>query len=312
LTIIMAGVFQNYAHVWTGLAAAGSVFTVLMILLQSDRRIDNRIRSLRSEDDRRVKSEGFLDRLLRRLGPRSEASIGTLRTRLMHAGFQGPAAVSIFTTMQLLVAAVGTLLGVWFARSLPPRVLDDLLGALLGGCLGFLTPGHLLQQRTRRRQRSLQSALPDFLDLLVACLDAGMSLEGALQRITDELQVAHPVLGSELTRVQRDIELGVTADRALLSFAERSDVDVLRTLANACGQARRFGSRISSTLRSLADSLREQREQRAEEAAQIAAVKILLPTLVLLFPIIFVVLAGPAAIQIVEQFSKTGMVNDKK
>ncbi|QDT57458.1 Bacterial type II secretion system protein F domain protein [Caulifigura coniformis] len=308
----MAGILQDYAHVWTGLAAFGAVFTALMILVQSDRRVDNRIRSLTSNDDRRAKSDGFLHRLLRQLGPRNEASIGTLRNRLLHAGFQAPAAVSVFSTMQLLVGAVGALLGIWFARSLPPRVLDDLLGALLGGCLGFLAPGHYLKLRTRRRQQSLQSALPDFLDLMVACLDAGMSLEGALQRITDELQVAHPVLGSELARVQRDIELGATADRALLNFAERSDVDILRTLANACSQARRFGSRIATTLRSLADSLREQREQRAEEAAQIAAVKILLPTLILLFPIIFVVLAGPAAIQIVEQFSKTGMVNDRK
>jgi tight adherence protein C len=273
--------------------------------------MDSRIRALDAGNDRHRRAPGMLDWLVRRLAPRNNASVGELRTRLMHAGFQSPASVSLFTTLQILSAGLGCGLGLWLARSLPPRLLDDLLGSLLGGCLGFLAPNYVLKLRTRRRQMLLQRGLPDFMDLLVSCLDAGLSLEGALQRITDELQMAHPVLGLEMLRVQRDIELGTTPDRALHSFAERSDIDILRTLSSACSQTRRFGARLSQTLRNLSDALRLQRAQCAEEAAQVAAVKILIPTLILLFPITFVVLAGPAAIQIVEQFSNAGMVHGK-
>lgn len=303
-------IISDYPHVWTGIGIAGAIFAAMMLLIHTDGRVESRIRSLEAADDRRQRAAGMFDWLVRRLAPRNNA-IGELRTRLMHAGFSSPVAVSAFSTLQILSAAIGCGLGLWLARSLPPRMLDDLLGSLLGGCLGFLTPGYLLLKRTRRRQLLLQRGLPDFLDLLVTCLDAGLSLEGSLQRITDELQLAHPVLGQEMLRVQRDIELGAPSDRALQNFAERSDIDILRTLSSACGQARRFGSRLSSTLRSLSDGLRQQREQRAEEAAQVAAVKILLPTLLLLFPIIFVVLAGPAAFQIVEQFTSAGMVHEK-
>jgi tight adherence protein C len=304
-------VISDYSHIWTGLAMAGSVFAVLTILVHTDRRVESRIRSLQTAENRRRATDRFVDGLIRRLAPRNTASTGALRARLMQGGFDSPVAVSVFTTLQVMSAAIGCMLGLWLARGLPPRVLDDLLGSLMGGCLGFLAPASLLRRRTRRRQLLLQRGLPDFLDLLVTCLDAGLSLEGSLQRITEELQAAHPVLGQEMVRVQREIELGATTDRALQSFADRSEIEVLRTLSSACGQARRFGSRLSQTLRSLSDGLRSQREQRAEEAAQVAAVKILLPTLILLFPIIFVVLAGPAAIQIVDQFSKAGVVHEK-
>ncbi|HVJ86918.1 MAG TPA: type II secretion system F family protein [Caulifigura sp.] len=299
-------ILSDYLHIWTGLAMSGSVYAIVVLLSHPDRRVESRIRTLEAKDSRPTRAGGMAQWFT----PEEVAS-GELRMRLSRAGFQSPAAVTIYTVLQLSAATVGCVLGVWLSRSLPPRTLDGLLGALLGGCLGFLAPGYFLFRRTKKRQILLQTSLPDFLDLLVACLDAGLSLEGAMQRITAELQLAHPILGGELTRVQRDVELGATTDRALQQFADRSGIETLSTLASACAQSRRFGARLSKTLRGLSDSLRQQREQRAEEAAQIAAVKILFPTLLLLFPIIFIVLAGPAAIQIVEQFSQSGMVNGK-
>jgi tight adherence protein C len=146
-------------------------------------------------------------------------------------------------------------------------------------------------------------SLPDFLDLMVTCVQAGLSLNGALQRVTEELAVAHPVLAGEMGIVERQIELGAAPDLALRNFAERSDLAAIATLSTLVEQARRFGTSVSDALRTHAETIREQREQRAEEMAQKAAVKILFPTLLLIFPAIFVVLVGPAAVQITRTFA---------
>ena len=299
----------------TAIGISGAVFAVLAMALRTDRRINARIRSLEEFGTTGTAGElrpnGVIESLMRCLSPRNGVSLGALKSRLVRAGFYGPLAVPLFSTAQVACGLLGALASVGTNRWLPPRSVDWLLLGLMGGCLGFLLPSQLLGKLMRKRRRLIERGLPDFLDLLVACIDAGLSLESAMQRITDELARAHPALGSELQRVQRDVELGAPTDRALQNFADRTDIDVLRTMATACSQARRFGSRLSITLRGIADALRQQREQQAEEAAQISAVKILFPTLLLLFPIIFVVLAGPAAIQIVEQFSKAGMSSAK-
>lgn len=175
-------------------------------------------------------------------------------------------------------------------------------GTLIGG-LGMVLPGFWLDHLKYQRHREFTRSLPDFLDLLVTCLEAGMSIEAALQRVSDELQLAHPTLGSEMKAVQTQIELGATPEAALRNLADRSAFDPLRSLSTVVQQARRFGTGIAEALRQHADGLRAQREQVAEEKAQKASVQILLPTMLLIFPAIFVVLAGPAAIKLSEAFS---------
>jgi tight adherence protein C len=226
-----------------------------------------------------------------------------LRQQLMHAGYSSAGALPMFVTAQVGVAVLLGLAATAVSKSLSPTGSDLLLPVTMSVCIGFLAPRIWLRQRKASRLRILNRSLPDFLDLLVACVEAGLSLEGAIHRVSMELGFAHPLLGGEIAWIQAEIELGATPDRALLSSAERTDSDVLRALATVCQQARRFGSRISSALRVHAEMLRQDREHAAEEAAQKAAVKILFPTLLLLFPATFVVLAGPAAIQIAENFS---------
>ena len=170
-------------------------------------------------------------------------------------------------------------------------------GSIAGG-IGIILPNLWLARRKARRQSTLMKSLPDFLDLLVTCVQAGLSLNGALQRVTAELAVAHPVLAGEMGIAERQIELGAAPDLALRNFAERSDLAALATLSTLIEQARRFGTSICDALRTHAETIRDQREQRAEELAQKAAVKILFPTLLCIFPAIFVVLVGPAAVQI--------------
>ncbi len=296
-----------------GLGSAALAFLILRFALRTDRRVLHRIRELESRTpdaqspNRRNDRRSLFQRLF---SPRREATLDELQGRLVQAGFDGRLAVPTFALLQCLGGLTFGGLAILLMRRFSPGT-DVLLPALIGACSGFLCPSELLRRLTLRRQRMFERAIPDVLDLLVACLDAGLSLEGAMQRITTEIQAAHPVLGSEMQRVQRDIDLGSPPDRALQGFADRANLDVVRSLATACSQARRYGSKLTQTLRTLAESLRQQREQRAEEAAQAAAVKILLPTLVLLFPIIFVVLAGPAALQISEEFAQAGMNHDR-
>jgi tight adherence protein C len=177
-----------------------------------------------------------------------------------------------------------------------------LVGSLAGG-FGSIAPSLWLDRAISRRHLLLRKSLPDFLDLMIVCLEGGLSLQETIRRVGDELRIVHPALAFELSIVQRDIELGATVDQALKRFANRSDYEGVRSLSTFIREAQRFGTNITEALRNHADMLRSQREQAAEENAQKASVKILLPTLLLIFPAIFVVLVGPAIIQIQEAFT---------
>jgi tight adherence protein C len=172
------------------------------------------------------------------------------------------------------------------------------------GCVvsivGVFLPGLWLRQRRAARHTVLRRSLPDFLDLVVTCLEGGLSMNAALKQVTEELRLAHPLLAGELTIVLHEMELGRSLEAGLAHLAERTGLDELRTLCTFVQQTVKFGTPMGDAMRQLGDMLRVQREQRAEELAQKAAVKILFPTLFFIFPVVFVVLAGPAAIQIKE------------
>jgi tight adherence protein C len=140
--------------------------------------------------------------------------------------------------------------------------------------------------------------------MLVLCLEGGISLTGAMQRVTAELQSAHPLLGAEMDLVQREMMLGVSVGDRLEKLGARTDLEEMRNLAAVIVQSERFGSSVVRALRIHADTLRQQRQQRAEELAQKAAVKILFPTLLCIFLAIFIVILGPAAFQILAIFSR--------
>jgi tight adherence protein C len=178
-----------------------------------------------------------------------------------------------------------------------------LWGSFIGG-IGMTLPAVWLDRRIRHRQQLLRHAFPDFLDLMIVCLESGLSLPGAIQQVSDELRIAHPTLASELNIIQREIDLGFSVDSSLRRFAERSGFEGVRTLGTFIRESQRLGTELADALRQHAEMSRAQREAAAEEVAQKASVKILLPTMLLILPAVFVVLAGPAAIQIQKAFSK--------
>ncbi len=239
-----------------------------------------------------------------KLLPRNEAERDLLRLRLIEAGIYDRQALAKMMGVKFLLMTTPLLLAVALALG---GILTPTRAALvgLGGtAVSMIAPGLWLDYRKKKRQSSLRRGLPDALDMMVLCLEGGVSLAGAMQRVTAELKSAHPLLGAEMELVQREMMLGVSIGDGLQKLAQRSDLEELRNLASVIVQSERFGTSVVKALRIHSDTLRQQRQQRAEEMAQKAAVKILFPTLLCIFPAIFIVILGPAAFQILAIFSR--------
>jgi tight adherence protein C len=238
------------------------------------------------------------------LMPSEEGERTRLSTELIHAGFYGRKALPIFLGIKLILivlpAAIGLFLG--FTGVLPTA--EAMLGGACLGIGGMIGPSFWIDSRKKKRQTNFRRAMPDALDLLVICLEGGLSLPGSLRRVGSELKTAHPLLSLELNIVQREIQLGHTPGEALQQMGARTDLEEIRSLAAVISQAERFGASLVRSLRVHAETLRLKRQQRAEELAQKASVKVLFPTLLFIFPAIFVVILGPAAFQIMEQLSQ--------
>lgn len=230
---------------------------------------------------------------------------GGFRTRLAMAGIHRASLSRRLMTLRWLLtivpAGVVVLAGVAGIAAWLPLSAALLAAFFLAG-IGYLLPGLWLNRAVYRYRRMLRNALPDFLDLVVVCLDAGLSLQESVKRVGDELRFIHPAFAFELGIVQRDIELGSSVDRALRRFASRTDYDAIRTLSTLIREGQKFGTNISEALQGHSEMLRFQREQTAEENAQKASVKIILPTMIFIFPAIFIVLVSPAAFKIQEAF----------
>ena len=227
-----------------------------------------------------------------------------IQARLVQAGIYNPTALFSFFLMRSALTILPPLLGLLAGWSGLLNIRLGLLWGATAGGWGMVLPSLWLESRIRHRHCVLRQSLADFLDLMIVCLESGLSLQSTIQRVSDELRIAHPALAEELNIVQRDINLGATVDAALRRFADRSGYEGIRSLATFVREAQRFGTQLTEALRLHADMLRSQRENAAEETAQKAAVKILIPTLLLILPAVFLVLAGPAAIQIQQAFAK--------
>jgi tight adherence protein C len=238
--------------------------------------------------------------------PTDEGERTKLQTRLIHAGLYRRQAMVVFLGVKVLLIAPAFLC---VAASLI-GVVTLWQGLIIGGCLvivGLIGPSFWLDHMKRKRQSNFRRALPDALDVLVICLEGGLSLSAGLRRVSTELRTAHPALASELAIVQREVQLGLTSGEALKKMGERSDLEEVRSLASVILQSERLGASLVKSLRVHAESLRLKRYQRAEEKAAVAATKVLFPTLLFILPAVFVVVLGPAAFHLIEMFGKMNM-----
>ena len=193
--------------------------------------------------------------------PTDEEERTKLQTRLIHAGLYRRQAMVVFLGVKALLMIAPTFLGV--AASLA-GVVTLWQGLIIGGCLvivGLIGPSFWLDRMKRTRQSNFRRALPDALDVLVICLEGGLSLAAGLRRVSTELRTAHPELASELAIVQREVQLGLTSGEALKKMGERSDLEEVRSLASVILQSERLGASLVKSLRVHAESIRLKRYQ---------------------------------------------------
>ena len=221
-----------------------------------------------------------------------------LRELLVHAGYREAAAMSIYWG-----ARVGLLVGLGIGLFLLVKALGgDMPRALIAGgwgaALGWVGPAVQVGRRARSRQKEIQRTLPDALDLMIVCVEAGLALNQALVRVATEIRHVSRLTNEELSLVNYEIRAGVPRDEALRNLADRTGVTDVRSLVAMLIQTDRFGTSIAQALRVHSDTLRTKRRQRAEEAAAKTTIKLVFPLALCIFPALFVVILGPALVQI--------------
>src|ERR1700744_572580 len=258
---------------------------------------ESRRRNLRETIRQTGTSLGGMVEHIERVLPKSQAEVSVTQQRLIRGGFRKDAAVNYFYAAKVLVPLLFLLLAL--VSGFGSFVID---AVALG--LGFLAPDFWLGRRISKRQASIRRGLPDVLDLLVICIEAGLSLDQATARTAEELQKAHPAISDELNIVVLEQRAGRPRADAWKHFAERTDVDSVRNLVSVLAQSEQFGTSIAKTLRVHSDTLRTQRRQRVEEQAAKTTVKLVFPLVLFIFPSLFLVALGPAAIIVLESFKK--------
>ena len=239
---------------------------------------------------------------LSRLAPPSAAEARKLQKLLMHAGHRSPNAPVIYRAIQLssLVFFPGAVAMTFVVLAWP--LSSALVWLLAAFILGFFLPRFVLDQLIKGRKLRIRWGLADALDLMVVSIEAGLGLNAAMLRVSDELRDVHRDISEEFELANLEIKVGRDRDEALRNLAERTGVDDLRSLVAMLIQADRFGTSIARAVRIFSDSLRTKRRQRAEQAAQKAAVKLLFPLACFLFPVLFIAILGPAMLTLVDTF----------
>jgi tight adherence protein C len=262
------------------------------------------------EDPRLTKNERFqglmetAKALSNPLMPKTELEQSALKTKLANAGFRSDAAVMVYSGMRLaclLVFLAGSFVAFVFGR---PLSWSNLQWVIIFTGIGFYLPSIILWYLRRKRQETIFLTLPDALDLLVVCVESGLGLDAAMRKVCEEMQDHAKIICEELSLANFQLQVGRPRREVLHDLGVRTGVDDVRSLAAILIQADRFGSSIAQALRVQSDSMRTRRKQLAEEKAAKTAVQLLFPLILFIFPGIFVVLVGPAAINIAETLIK--------
>lgn len=276
-----------------------------------DRMVDLGLKDTTEADrqGRRRERRRRLEQLITVVGERfkeSQVDYSPLRKRLIHAGYRSTSALTFFLGVRALLTAGLCLLGISLAAA------NEFGGALMtvtavwGAGTGWLVPGFMVSMRSTARMKEIQLALPDALDLLVICVEAGLGLNQALIRVAKEIRHVSSLLSEEIGVANFQIRAGIPRDEALRNLGDRTGVSDVRTLVTTMIQTERFGTSIAQSLRVHADTLRLKRKQRAEEAAAKTTIKMVFPLALCVFPALFVVVLGPALIQMYQTLSSLG------
>lgn len=248
-------------------------------------------------------AQHLVEPVARLAAPGDEEAVSRLRTRFLHAGWRARAAPLYFLALKTLLA-LGLPLAAWLVITLGGLRLTaaaTLLALVLCAGIGTYLPNAVLAAVARSRQRELFEAFPDAIDLMIVCLESGLSLDLAIQRAGREMGLRSPALAEELALVETELRIGATRERALRNLALRTGVDEIESFVAALLQADRFGVSIAESMRVHAQDLRVRRQNRAEEEAAKVPTKLLFPLVLTIFPALFLVLVGPAALGLARQ-----------
>ena len=298
------------------LLTALAVVSLTMLLLQSNAnsaaltQLDE-LANIGGREDTltRRRRQQRLDRMksvLQAFGERVESGrkdTSEVRQFLLQAGYVDPNAVSIYWATRVILA-MGFLAGAIFLLPLLGVTTTQMLMAViwLGG-LGWVGPVFYVRSRLKARQKELQKAMPDMLDMLVVCVEAGLGLNQAFVRVADEIDHVSLVMSEQLALVNLEMRAGTPRDEALKNLADRTGLTDMKSLVGMLVQTDRFGTSVADALRVHSDTMRTKRRQRAEEAAAKTTIKLVFPLVLFVFPAMFVVVLGPSVIAIYRMFT---------
>jgi len=296
----------------TGAVVAVAYLAVQLFLGDASAKLRQRLNLNQPSDDNSAKAQqqqqpqqgNRMGPALQKLGtamanplmPKTREKQSALRKNLAMAGIYATESVKAVAGFKLILMVVGLLLG-YVGGLLSDNLL---LGLSIGGLTGYMAPLIWLRTRIGKNQRALSNALPDALDLLVVCVEAGLTVDAAMQRVSTELALAHPALARELGITHMETQVGLSRIEAVRNLGTRTNNPALQGLTAMLVQADRFGTSIADALRIQAESLRLARHYAAEEVAAKAAVKMSFPLVLFIFPSTFIVLAGPTVIQLMQ------------
>ncbi len=284
------------------LAGFGFAAAIMMLLGSATSPVRRRLQEIGG----RPQKPSAGDRLARSIAPVShyilpakESERSQIREKLVHAGFRNPNALTIFYSVKLLVALGLPTIVLLLAPLFPELETSSIvLATMTASAIGVMSPNIFLRRAVARRQKALRNGFPDALDLLVVCVEAGLGLAAAIQRVAEEMALSHPELADDMLLVTTEIRAGIDNVSALKNLAVRTGLDDIRGLVTLLAQSLRFGTSIADTLRVYSEEFRDKRMQAAEEQAAKIGTKLIFPLVTCLFPAFFVVTIGPAVLKV--------------
>lgn len=294
LLAVVVAVFVAVATLtgYVGFVLAGRSSPERTRLQQFSRRSGVAVADSGPLDDGAVQVAPWLNAVL----PKSPKEMGRIRAQLARAGYHGTLPATVYLVAELALPVV---------FGLAAYIAFGLSGWFIIGIaafVGYMVPGFYLGRGIKRYKKEIRNGLADALDLLIVCVEAGSGLDQAIMKATEELSVSYPNLSRELAMITTEIRAGKARIEAFKNFAARTKVDDVQSLVAVMVQTDRFGTSMSQALRTHADVLRTKRRQRAEEKAAKLGVKMVFPLVLCLFPALYVVTLGPAAIKIIRFF----------
>lgn len=316
--ILAAIPFTEAVPILVCVAVVAGIWSVLSLISERNSRMQDRLArhsrpaSLAEIEDPRLtkKSERFqglsdmAQAISQPMMPKSDLEQSELKVKLANAGFRSESAAAIYSGLRLASLGLGFAIALAVVLPKDDTMYNKMLWLFMITGIGFYIPNIVLWWIRSNRQQQIFLTLPDALDLMVVCVESGLGLDAAMRKVCEEMKDHAKVLSEELNLANFQLQMGRPKREVLHDLGVRTGVDDVRSLAAILIQADRFGSSVAQALRVQSDSMRVRRRQIAEEKANKTAVQMLFPLILFIFPGIFVVLIGPAAIRIMDEMLK--------